>query len=136
MTISRRVLEELFAHARDAAPLECCGVLIGRGMSIARATRSANLADRPTVRFLLDPQTHFTAIRSARAHGLDVVGFYHSHPASAAYPSETDLVEWHDPELVSVIVSLKGGVPGARLFSRRSDVLTELPLTVVLDGED
>jgi len=85
------VLAEIAAHARMASPDECCGLLLGTTTAIVDAIRSANLADDPTRRFLIDPRTHFDARRSASARGLAVVGFYHSHPLSEPVPSPTDL---------------------------------------------
>ena len=60
------VLAEIAAHARAASPDECCGLLLGTTTEIVDAVRSANLADDPTRRFLIDPRTHFDA-RRARA---------------------------------------------------------------------
>src|SRR5580765_8772564 len=82
------------AHAREAAPDECCGLLLGRGDQIVEAARARNVADDPTTRFLIDPADHFAAIRGGRERGLEVIGFYHSHPASAPDPSPRDLAEF------------------------------------------
>jgi proteasome lid subunit RPN8/RPN11 len=98
--VRQSVLTAIIAHARDEAPLECCGVLIGFGGRIERAARARNSLGSPT-RYLLDPADHFAALKSARDSGQAVVGFYHSHPASVPAPSETDRTEaaypghWH-----------------------------------------
>ena len=66
----------------------------------------ANLDAAPT-RYLIHPVDHFRAIRGARADGLEVVGAYHSHPASAAIPSATDIAEaTSGADFVYLIVSL------------------------------
>ncbi len=90
--IHRAVLDELVAHARDEAPNECCGILIGAGFRINRSVRARNTLDSPT-RYLIDPRDQIAAMKSARARGEVVVGFYHSHPSSAPVPSETDRSE-------------------------------------------
>ena len=82
----------MLAHAREAAPHECCGLLIGHGERIAEAIPARNLSEAPMTTYIVDPRDHFAAIRSARARSLDVVGAYHSHPRSAAVPSSTDTV--------------------------------------------
>ena len=93
-------------HAREEAPRECCGLLIGKGDSIARTVRARNLNSRAT-RYLIDPEDHFAAIRSARTEGLEVIGAYHSHPSSAPVPSTTDVAEANSgSDFVYVIVSL------------------------------
>jgi len=90
-------------------------MLIGRGMSVVEAAAARNLAGLPT-RFLIDPQDHIAAIRRARARGLDVIGFYHSHPHSGAAPSPTDLHEASYPDHVYLIVSLEHEPPEMRCF--------------------
>ena len=90
--LPRAVRDDVIAHAREMAPAECCGLLVGSAREIVAAVRAANLADNPS-RFLIDPKDHIRARREARARGLDVVGFYHSHPHSDARPSPTDLAE-------------------------------------------
>jgi proteasome lid subunit RPN8/RPN11 len=106
MEISSAVVTDMLRHAREQAPRECCGLLIGTGESVVRSVRAKNLDTRAT-RYSIDPGDHFTAIRGARADGLDVIGAYHSHPASAPVPSATDIAEANSgPEFVYVIVSL------------------------------
>jgi len=85
------VLKDIAAHAELTVPDECCGLLVGTSTGIVDSVRSANLADDPTRRFLIDPKTHIETRRRASERGLAVVGFYHSHPLSAPVPSVTDL---------------------------------------------
>ena len=117
-------------QARAAQPAECCGVLIGAGTTIEAAVPARNLAESPT-RFLIDPQDHIAARRTARERGLDVVGFYHSHPGTAAWPSPTDVAEATYLESVHLIVSLAGETAEARLFRIGEGTATELPLAGV-----
>jgi len=93
-------------HAHEAAPDECCGLLLGRHDEVVEAFRARNIADQPASRFLIDPQDHITGRREARARGLDVVGFYHSHPRSVTEPSVRDLDEFTYPGHLYAIVSL------------------------------
>ena len=96
----------MLAHARQAAPRECCGLLVGKGESIVRSVRARN-RDAKATRYLIDPDDHFAAIRGARADGLEVIGAYHSHPSSEAVPSPTDIAEASSgSDFVYVIVSM------------------------------
>jgi proteasome lid subunit RPN8/RPN11 len=96
----------MIAHARELAPRECCGLLIGKGDDVDRNVRTRNLDPRPT-RYLIDPEDHFAAIREARVDGREVIGAYHSHPASAPVPSATDIEEANSgSDFLYVIVSL------------------------------
>ena len=95
----------MLAHAREQAPRECCGLLIGRGTGVIRSVRARNLEPQAT-RYLIAPEDHFAAIRAARADGLDVVGAYHSHPASEPVPSAADISEANSgADFLHVIVS-------------------------------
>ena len=106
MVIPASVLTDMLAHAREEAPRECCGLLIGSGESVVRSVRAKNLEARAT-RYSIDPGDHFKAIRGARTEGLDVIGAYHSHPASPPIPSATDIAEANSGrEFLYVIVSL------------------------------
>ena len=109
-------VDRLVAHARSLAPDECCGVLIGDADQVFDAVPARNIAERPSVRFLIDPKDHLAALRDARGRGLDVVGFYHSHPRSPAIPSETDLAEANYPQHLFLIVSLKDATPDVQLY--------------------
>lgn len=104
--------------------MECCGVLLGHGDEVVGGVRTRNLSPDPN-RFLIDPEDHIRARRDGRAQGLDVVGFYHSHPHSPAVPSETDRVEAAYPGSLYVIVSLLG-VPEVRAFRLGASSLVEL----------
>lgn len=127
--ITTATLAAIIAHAREAAPVECCGILIGRDGSIDDAARAKNLAGSPN-RFLLDPKDHIEVRRTARGRGLDVIGFYHSHPHSPAWPSPTDIAEAAYPDAVQLIVSLEGTAVVARLFRLEGGSAEELPLLV------
>ena len=104
--IPASVIADMLDHARQEAPRECCGLLIGKGDVVVRGIRARNLDDRAT-RYLIDPKDHFAAIRDARAEGKDVIGAYHSHPSSAPVPSATDIAEVQGgSDFLYVIVSL------------------------------
>ena len=125
MILPDAVRDEVIAHARETAPAECCGLLVGNATEIVGAVRAANLAPSPS-RFLLDPNDHIRARRDARARGLDVVGFYHSHPHSAATPSATDLAEASYVDHLYLIVGLQGEGADARLYRFTGQVFEEL----------
>jgi proteasome lid subunit RPN8/RPN11 len=90
LDIRRTVVEEMVQHARSEQPNECCGLLVGTIQLVEHAVIARNLHASPT-RYLIDPVDHVAAIRLARKRGLQVVGFYHSHPLGNVKPSVTDL---------------------------------------------
>jgi len=114
--IRRGVLERIVSHARQAAPSECCGLLVGAGSRIVDAVATRNIAVPAAARFLIDPKDHIDGRRDARQRGLDVIGFYHSHPHSSARPSTTDREEAGYPDHLYLIVGLLSDPPEVRLF--------------------
>ena len=74
-------------------------------LEIVRAHPALNLERNPQ-RYLIDPRDHFAARREARRLGLDVIGFFHSHPGGPATPSPSDVAEASYPDHVYVIVGL------------------------------
>ncbi len=124
-----------------AFPNEGCGVLIGRyagqRFEVVDATSGTNLnTDRSRDRYLLDPADIVRADREARARGLDLVGFWHSHPDHPAWPSQFDTDHaWMD--YVYVIVSTtafgSGDLNGFTL-SDDDGPFEQLPLVVTPGG--
>jgi [CysO sulfur-carrier protein]-S-L-cysteine hydrolase len=100
------VLEAVVEHARLEFPNECCGLLAGRGTRVERLYRGTNV-DRSPYTYRLDPQEQLQFFKAIDAEGLDLLGIYHSHTQSAAYPSKTDVARAFYPDAVYVIVSLR-----------------------------
>jgi proteasome lid subunit RPN8/RPN11 len=125
--VRRAVLEAMIAHARADAPLECCGLLIGREGLIDESWPARNLRGSAVV-YQVDPRDHFEAIRTARRSGRAVIGAYHSHPGSPAVPSPTDVAEAHDASLLYVIVSLLNELPDVRAFTLETGNFSERSL--------
>ncbi|QLD85572.1 M67 family metallopeptidase [Natronomonas halophila] len=104
--------EDIIAHAREGAPEEVVGVLAGaRGddrSTVGRVYTAENAAEAPETRYEIAPSEELDLLERIDDAGLDVVGFYHSHPRGPTGPSETDarLAAW--PGHSYVIVSLAG----------------------------
>jgi len=94
LILSRAQAEAIFVHARNSAPTECCGLLLGDRESGAVSTivPAANVATEPRHRFEIDPAVLLAAHRAARAGGLGILGHYHSHPDGEPVPSPVDAV--------------------------------------------
>ena len=116
MKARKDALDCLVHHARASAPTECCGLLLGRTGEIVEAITARNVAADPATRFLIAPADHFAGLRRARERGLEVVGFYHSHPASPPQPSARDVAEFTYPGHLYAIVSLQAEPAEVRLF--------------------
>jgi [CysO sulfur-carrier protein]-S-L-cysteine hydrolase len=106
MRIAQSLIDEMVAHAREDLPNECCGMVGGIDGEATEVIRVANSAASP-LRYEMDPQEQYDALKSIEDGGGELLAIYHSHTKSAAYPSQTDVnqaVAW--PEQVYVIVSL------------------------------
>jgi proteasome lid subunit RPN8/RPN11 len=125
VTLAPGALAVMLAHAREAAPAECCGLLLGKDDAIAEAVRAANVSGNPN-RYEINPKDYIVTRREARERRLDVLGFYHSHPHSSAEPSPTDLAEATYPELLYVIVSLAAELAEVRMFRLDAGAATEV----------
>jgi proteasome lid subunit RPN8/RPN11 len=130
LRIYSRAREAIVRHALAARPRECCGILLGRGGEVVEAVAATNLSDDPN-RFLVDPRDHIDARRNGRSRGLEVVGFYHSHPRGGALPSPTDVAEAAYPDLLHVIVSLEREPAEVRAFRLGRGNFDEIGLVTV-----
>jgi proteasome lid subunit RPN8/RPN11 len=129
MRISRQIHEELLAHAREDAPNECCG-LIGGNNGVARTVYRARNAEASPLRYNLDPQDQFRIMTEMDERGEELSAIYHSHTASPAYPSQTDINLAAYPEALYLIVSLADGEKDLRGYRIEDGEVTEVDLAV------
>jgi proteasome lid subunit RPN8/RPN11 len=114
LTISRELAEKIRAHGAETYPYECCGALLGRDNSLREILNLFPLVNRrddsPRNRFSVTAEDVLEAEKAARLQGIDVVGWYHSHPDHPARPSQFDRDHaW--PWYSYIIVSVAEGKP-------------------------
>ena len=110
-------LDEIIAHAREAAPHECCGLIGGKGDTSQTIYRTRNIAADPLVTYEAAPEDLFAAQRKMRARGEELLAIYHSHPrATDPQPSATDIRLAYYPAAVYLIVGLGNREPCIRAF--------------------
>lgn len=91
LEVTSGAIATLLEEATQAAPDECCGLLLGQGNRIARAVPTDNVHPEPARHFEIAPAALISALRNEREGGEQVLGFYHSHPNGLAEPSDEDL---------------------------------------------
>jgi proteasome lid subunit RPN8/RPN11 len=129
--------EHMRASAADAYPDEGCGVLIGRQVDgktqIFEVTQARNLnSERSRDRYVLDPGDIVRADHVARAAGLDVVGFWHSHPDHPAHPSQYDTDHaWTDYVYV-ICATTRQGTAEVNAFTLRDEGGEFVPLLLIV----
>lgn len=128
--------------AEAAYPRECCGLLVGRAEDtgdrvVTRLAPSPNVAEGAgRDRFEVDPKLRFDLMRELGDGRERIIGHYHSHPDHPPLPSAHDLEMAFEPDLVWVIVEVRGGRAGraaahvldAAALARRERRFVELPI--------
>ena len=112
LRIPRAALDDVYAHAREGAPHEVCGILAGRGEGadhvVHRSYRVRNAHPRPVGEYQLDPAEQLRITLEVEDElDLEVVGFYHSHPAGPARLSATDAARATWPGASYLLVHLR-----------------------------
>jgi len=119
--------QEMRAHGERDYPFECCGLMLGRfdaGQKRVIETYPISNAREEAAkrnRFLIRPEELMRGEKYARAKGLDVVGFYHSHPDDRAVPSQYDLEHAWPTYSYIVIAVEKGHAADLRSWEMESD---------------
>jgi [CysO sulfur-carrier protein]-S-L-cysteine hydrolase len=125
-------LDQLVAHCLRALPHEGCGLLVGdpRTGRVASVVPVPNVANS-ALRYEIDPGDLLVADRAATAEGLDLLGSFHSHTHTEAYPSPTDVTLAVDPSWHWIVVSLRRPEPVVRSFTIKVGVIDEEPIVLV-----
>ena len=114
LKLSEQIYNTIRLHGEETYPHECCGVLLGRSADgvneVEDAVRAGNTrTDSAHNRYNIAPQELIRIQRQARERGLDIVGFYHSHPDHPAQWSKTDFAEAHWLGCSYVITAVEKG---------------------------
>ena len=106
LSLPQSFVAEMIEHAKEDAPNECCGIIAGDNGKAVKLFRAKN-AEASPYRYNVEPKDLFRIFRECEENGWSFLAIYHSHTASEAFPSPTDvrLATW--PEAYYVLVSLK-----------------------------
>ena len=141
LRLPQAMIDEMVAHATEDLPNECCGIIAGKDGVATRFYRTRNVEASP-FRYNIDPRDILRIERESDENGWQVLVIYHSHVASDAYPSPTDvrLSQWQGtnpptdlyPGAYYVLVSLKDAAnPVVRAYKITGGEVTEEPLEAV-----
>lgn len=131
--ITQSVRSEIERHAIESRPTECCGLLSGANGVISELHRLRNDAERPEVRYSASPEDLFSATRKIREIGHSLLGIYHSHPRTAAYPSLSDVEMAFYPDAVYFIISLEPLVE-LKAFRIRDSSIEDVEISLISNG--
>lgn len=128
LVIPEDLYNELVRHTKELYPEEACGILAGTGEFVNRIYRMTNI-EHSGVSYLMDSREQFKIMKELRTSGLEMVGIYHSHTMSEAYPSAKDVsLAFYD--VAYVIVSLTTQEPVVKAFRIKDQMVQEIPLII------
>jgi proteasome lid subunit RPN8/RPN11 len=138
LKISAELADKIRSHGVETYPHECCGALLGRDTEVADRSLYREIHalhplinrrdDSPRNRFSVTSQDVLDAEKAATSQGLEVVGWYHSHPDHPAKPSQYDREHawpWYSYVIVSVANKVPEDMTSWRLTDDRSDFQIE-----------
>jgi proteasome lid subunit RPN8/RPN11 len=140
LEITGEIAERIRTHGVQSYPRECCGAMLGRDLDGSPGSQEAQRQiqeliplvnrqkDSALNRFSVTAEDVREAEKAARLRGLEVLGWYHSHPDSPAKPSEYDREHawpWYSYVIVSVNAGVAGEITSWRLSDDRTQFLPE-----------
>lgn len=129
--ISRGCYQEMIQDAQRRLPNEACGILAGRDETAAQFYSIENTEQSPVV-YAMDMKAVLKLTKEMRTRGERMLGIYHSHVATQAYPSAKDISLAFYPEVHYVIISLVDRTrPAARAFRIEDGRIREDSIEVI-----
>lgn len=129
MILKKEFYEHLIAYALEHSPNECCGYLFGVRENeeniVKEIFKMNNVHQDPEGFFMFSPQEQLGAMMDSREKNLEIVGIFHSHPHSIAYPSDEDLKYTYDYRQSYCIISLLNQSPEMRSFRIKDKEIQE-----------
>jgi proteasome lid subunit RPN8/RPN11 len=130
MELDRVFFDEMVAHGLAAFPNEACGLLAGKEGRPVRFFPMKNL-DASPVTYRLDPKEQLHVFDELDEQGWDLLGIFHTHTHSDAYPSDTDRRQAFYPDSSYLVMSLVDRAnPVLRSFRIEDDDMAEEELIV------
>jgi proteasome lid subunit RPN8/RPN11 len=135
LRITESQYKVIVGHCYAGLPDEACGLLVGpmvdgEPTGMVRDARPCRNADASARTYTVNPKDLLTTMRAAEATGDEIVGVWHSHTHTDAYPSPTDVRQAVDPAWIYVIVSLRDGAPVLRAYRIRDGRIAEIPVAL------
>ncbi len=128
--------ETIVGNCYDGLPDEACGLLVGpltptgEPTGVVSEARPARNADASARTYTVDPKDMLATMRAAEARGDEIIGVWHSHTHTDAYPSPTDVRQAVDPAWLYVIVSLRDQAPVLRAYRIREGGIAEVAVAL------
>ena len=130
LEIDRGFFDEMVEHGLAGFPNEACGLLAGKEGRPVKFFAMSN-QDASPVSYRLDPKEQLKVFTEIDDEGWDLLGIFHTHTHSQAYPSETDLKQAFYPEATYLVMSLSDrSNPVLRGFTMQDGEIAEREVRV------
>ena len=125
LILKKELFDQIVLQSRKEFPNEACGILAGKDGKVEKVYEMSNTDASPST-FFMDAKAQLKVMKEIRNSGIQMIGIYHSHVASQAYPSEKDVELAFYPESSYVIISLKErDNPNIRSFNIKGNNIRE-----------
>lgn len=128
--IPNTILQKMINHALRKAPMECCGILAGKGKTVLRMYEMTN-ADESRTSYVTSPEEQLEVFREMEREDLNMLAIYHSHPDTIPFPSVSDVRLAFYPDVAYIIISLKDGGTCVKAFRIRKDAISLETIRVI-----
>ncbi len=127
--ISRALTDDVIAHCRSRYPKEACGLLAADADGTVTAVYPMRNVEDSPIGYALDPKEQLQVEKQMRQRSQHLAGIFHSHTASAAFPSSVDVRLAISPDVSYVLVSLQDQArPEVRSYRIDGATVTEEPV--------
>jgi proteasome lid subunit RPN8/RPN11 len=113
--VPKTLYQGMINHAERERPLECCGILSGKGKTVQKIFELKN-AERSPVQYSMSPRDQLKVFEEMEKESMEMIAIYHSHPHTIPFPSETDVKLAFYPDVSSIIISLREENPVIKSF--------------------
>jgi proteasome lid subunit RPN8/RPN11 len=121
------IFDEMIAYSKECYPNEACGILAGKDNEVLNIYKMKNIENSP-VTYMLDSKEQFKVMKEIRQNNLSMLAIFHSHPSSAAFPSQRDIELAFYEDVVYIIISLMGNEAVVKGYLIKSGEVKEVSL--------
>ncbi|MEK6646495.1 MAG: M67 family metallopeptidase [Candidatus Firestonebacteria bacterium] len=134
MIFNKEQINEIIQHAKDEYPKEVCGIIAGREDKTEKIYKMINTSNEPEICYFMDPKEQFKVIKEIRQLQLEMIGIYHSHTKTEAYPSKRDCELAFYSEVNYAIISLQNfDNPEIHTFKITDSIIEEENVEIITD---
>ena len=133
LKLSQDQYQKIINYCWQEKPLEACGILAGQIQEDVGEVKKIYLMENKessSQEYFMEPEEQFEVFRDFREKDLELVSIFHSHPHTAAIPSDHDIQMAHYPEAIYLIISLENEGPSLRAYKIQNEDYQEIEVVI------